>query len=153
MKRWITVTAIAILLPALGHSQARIKDVAHLQGVRDNQLIGYGLVVGLNKTGDRRQTIFSTQSLINMLQRMGVTVTSNDIRVENIAAVVVTATLSPFVRGGSRIDCTVSSIGDARSLQGGMLLQTPLTAANGEVYAVAQGPVAIGGYAAGTSSQ
>src|SRR5438034_7122401 len=74
MKRWITVTAIAILLPALGHSQARIKDVAHLQGVRDNQLIGYGLVVGLNKTGDRRQTIFSTQSLINMLQRMGVTV-------------------------------------------------------------------------------
>jgi flagellar P-ring protein precursor FlgI len=153
MKRWVPVAFVAILLPAWGHSQARIKDVARLQGVRDNQLIGYGLVVGLNKTGDRRQTIFSTQSLINMLQRMGVTVTSNDIRVENIAAVVVTATLSPFVRGGSRIDCTVSSIGDARSLQGGILLQTPLTAANGEVYAVAQGPVAIGGYAAGTSQQ
>jgi flagellar P-ring protein FlgI len=123
-----------------------------VQGVRDNQLIGYGLVVGLNKTGDRRQTIFSTQSLISMLDRMGVTVSSPDIRVENIAAVIVTATLSPFSRAGSRIDTTVSSIGDARSLQGGTLLQTPLKAANGEVYAVAQGPVAIGGFSAGSAT-
>ncbi len=127
----------------------RIKDVARIQGVRDNQLVGYGLVVGLNKTGDRRQTIFSTQSLINMLDRMGVTITAKDIRVENIAAVMVTADLSSFSRAGSRIDCTVASIGDSRSLQGGILLQTPLKAANGEVYAVAQGPVAIGGFSAG----
>lgn len=130
-------------------SAVRVKDVARVQGVRDNQLVGYGLVVGLNKTGDRRQTIFSIQSLINMLDRMGVTITARDIRVENIAAVMVTTDLSPFSRAGSRIDCTIASIGDARSLQGGILLQTPLKAANGEVYAVAQGPVAIGGFSAG----
>jgi flagellar P-ring protein precursor FlgI len=134
-------------LPA--ESTVRVKDVARVQGVRDNQLVGYGLVVGLNKTGDRRQTIFSIQSLINMLDRMGVTITARDIRVENIAAVMVTSDLSPFSRAGSRIDCTIASIGDARSLQGGILLQTPLKAANGEVYAVAQGPVAIGGFSAG----
>jgi len=129
---------------------ARVKDVARIQGVRDNQLSGYGLVVGLNKTGDRRQTIFSTQTLLNMLERMGVTLATRDIRVENIAAVMVTADLSPFIRSGSRIDCTVSSIGDARSLQGGILLQTPLKAANGQVYAVAQGAVAIAGYTGGS---
>jgi flagellar P-ring protein FlgI len=132
-----------------GYSQIRLKDVARWQGVRDNQLVGYGLVVGLNKTGDRRQTIFSTQSLISLLDRMGITLPTNDIRVENIAAVMVTATLSPFARTGSKLDITVSSIGDARSLQGGVLVQTPLKAANGEVYAVAQGPVAIGGFTAG----
>jgi flagellar P-ring protein precursor FlgI len=134
-----------------GYSQIRLKDVARWQGVRDNQLVGYGLVVGLNKTGDRRQTMFSTQSLISMLDRMGITLQNNDIRVENIAAVMVTATLSPFARTGSRLDVTVSSIGDARSLQGGILVQTPLKAANGEVYAVGQGPVAIGGFTAGDS--
>ncbi len=133
-------------------STVRVKDVARVQGVRDNQLVGYGLVVGLNKTGDRRQTIFSIQSLINMLDRMGVTITARDIRVENIAAVMVTTDLSPFSRAGSRIDCTIASIGDARSLQGGILLQTPLKAANGEVYAVAQGPVAIGGFSAGNGA-
>ncbi len=135
----------------LASANARIKDVARVQGVRDNQLLGYGLVVGLNKTGDRRQTIFSTQSLLNMLERMGVTVSARDIRVENIAAVMVTADLSPFVRSGSRIDCTVSSIGDARSLQGGILVQTPIKAANGMVYAVAQGAVTIGGFSAGNA--
>jgi flagellar P-ring protein precursor FlgI len=150
MKIWIALVLMVAWLPSGAWAQSRIKDLAHIQGVRDNQLVGYGLVVGLNKTGDRRQTVFSTQSLINMLQRMGVTVAA-DVRVENIAAVMVTATLSPFVRAGSRIDCTVSSIGDARSLQGGTLLQTPLMAANGQVYAVAQGPVAIGGYSAGTA--
>jgi flagellar P-ring protein FlgI len=129
----------------------RVKDVARVQGVRDNQLVGYGLVVGLNKTGDRRQTIFSTQTLLNMLERMGITVASRDIRVENIAAVMVTADLSPFVRTGGRIDCTVSSIGDARSLQGGMLVQTPMKAANGLVYAVAQGAVTLGGFSAGNA--
>ena len=127
-----------LVIPVSGST--RVKDVARVQGVRDNQLVGYGLVVGLNKTGDRRQTIFSTQSLINMLEKMGITVVSRDIRVENIAAVMVTAELSPFSRSGSRIDCTVSSIGDARSLQGGVLVQTPLKAANGQVYAVAQDP-------------
>ena len=109
---------LVMFLSTAGYSQIRLKDVARWQGVRDNQLVGYGLVVGLNKTGDRRQTIFSTQSLVSMLDRMGVTLANNDIRVENIAAVMVTATLSPFARAGSRIDVTVSSIGDARSLQG-----------------------------------
>lgn len=148
--------AVAIILVGCfsheSYSQIRLKDVASWQGVRDNQLVGYGLVVGLNKTGDRKQTIFSTQSLISMLDRMGITVLSNDIRVENIAAVMVTATLSPFARAGSRIDITVASIGDARSIQGGVLVQTPLKAANGEVYAVGQGPVAIGGFTAGDSA-
>ena len=145
-------TLILIACSALdAAAQIRLKDVAQWQGVRDNQLVGYGLVVGLNKTGDRRQTIFSTQSLISMLNRLGVTVDSADIRVENIAAVMITGTLSAFARTGSRMDVTVSSIGDARSLQGGILVQTPLKAANGEVYAVAQGPVAIGGFTAGDS--
>lgn len=150
-----TILAI-MLLTLLGvepcSSLTRVKDVARFQGVRDNQLVGYGLVVGLNKTGDRVQTVFSVQSLMNMLDRMGVTVSSRDIRVENIAAVMITAELSPFVRAGSRIDCTVASVGDARSLQGGILVQTPLKAANGQVYAVAQGAVAIGGFSAGTSA-
>jgi len=146
-----SIASIILLCSLSGRAEAqiRLKDVAQWQGVRDNQLVGYGLVVGLNKTGDRRQTIFSTQSLISMLNRMGVTLPTGDIRVENIAAVMVTGTLSPFARSGSHMDVTVSSIGDARSLQGGILVQTPLKAANGEVYAVAQGPVAIGGFTAG----
>ncbi|HEX4998910.1 MAG TPA: flagellar basal body P-ring protein FlgI [Terriglobia bacterium] len=149
VKITLAVAILTVCLADSGYAQIRLKDVARWQGVRDNQLVGYGLVVGLNKTGDRRQTIFSTQSLISMLDRMGVTVNGNDIRVENIAAVMVTGTLSPFARAGSRMDVTVSSIGDARSLQGGILVQTPLKAANGEVYAVAQGPVALGGFSAG----
>jgi flagellar P-ring protein FlgI len=147
--QFLLACLLVALLDLPLESAVRVKDVARIQGVRDNQLVGYGLVVGLNKTGDRRQTIFSIQSLINMLDRMGVTITARDIRVENIAAVMVTTDLSPFSRAGSRIDCTIASIGDARSLQGGILLQTPLKAANGEVYAVAQGPVAIGGFSAG----
>ena len=152
MKRWIALFVLMVCLASEAYPQIRLKDVARWQGVRDNQLVGYGLVVGLNKTGDRRQTIFSTQSLISMLDRLGVTVASSDIRVENIAAVIVTATLSSFSRTGSQIDVTVSSIGDARSLQGGVLLQTPLKAANGQVYAVAQGAVAIGGFSAGSAA-
>ena len=151
MKRWIALFVLIGCMASEAFSQIRLKDVAHWQGVRDNQLAGYGLVVGLNKTGDRRQTIFSTQTLISMLDRLGVTVATQDIRVENIAAVMVTATLSPFSRTGSEIDVTVSSIGDARSLQGGVLLQTPLKAANGQVYVVAQGAVAIGGFTAGNA--
>jgi flagellar P-ring protein precursor FlgI len=148
---FLTVLLLSPVFSGTRFAANRIKDVARVQGVRDNQLVGYGLVVGLNKTGDRRQTIFSTQTLLNMLERMGITVASRDIRVENIAAVMVTADLSPFVRTGGRIDCTVSSIGDARSLQGGMLVQTPLKAANGLVYAVAQGAVTLGGFSAGTA--
>jgi flagellar P-ring protein precursor FlgI len=111
--------------------------------------VGYGLVVGLNKTGDRRQTIFSTQTLANMLSRLGVTVPAEDMKVENIAAVVVTAELSPYQRVGARIDVIASSVGDARSLQGGTLLPTSLRGPDGEMTALAQGPLSLGGFGAG----
>jgi flagellar P-ring protein precursor FlgI len=127
----------------------RLKDLITIEGVRDNQLIGYGLVVGLAGTGDRRQTIFSTQSLTNMLERMGVSVPAAAIRVNNTAAVMVTATLPPFARPGARIDVTGSSIGDAANLQGGLLLLTSLRGVDGQTYAVAQGPVVTGGFVAG----
>jgi flagellar P-ring protein precursor FlgI len=140
--------------PAAPQRIARLKDIAQVEGIRDNQLIGYGLVVGLAGTGDKQQTIFSVQTLSNMLQRMGVNVQSqlSTIQVRNIAAVFVTATLPPFARPGLKIDVTVSSIGDAKSLAGGTLLLTPLNAADGKVYAAAQGPLVIGGYSAGTSA-
>jgi flagellar P-ring protein FlgI len=133
---------------------ARIKDVTTIEGIRDNQLIGYGLVVGLAGTGDKQQTIFSIQTLGNMLQRMGVNIKSqiSNIQVRNIAAVFVTATIPPFSRPGMKMDVTVSSIGDAKSLAGGTLVLTPLTAPDGQVYAVAQGPLIIGGYSAGTAA-
>lgn len=131
---------------------SRIKDIATIQGVRDNQLMGYGLVVGLDGTGDSRQTFFTTQTLANLLNRQGISITPRAIQISNTAAVMVTASLPPFSRQGVKIDVTVSSIGDADSLQGGVLLMTPLRAANGEVYAVAQGPVSIGGFAARTAS-
>ena len=133
---------------------ARLKDLTSVEGIRDNQLIGYGLVVGLAGTGDKQQTIFSVQTLGNMLQRMGVNIEGqiSTIQVRNIAAVFVTATLPPFSRPGVKIDVTVSSIGDAKSLAGGTLLLTPLAASDGQVYAVAQGPLVIGGYSAGPSA-
>jgi len=133
-------------------SASRIKDIAAFEGVRDNQLVGYGLVVGLNGTGDRNQTIFSTQTLANMLERNGITIDGDKVRVKNIAAVMVTATLPPFIRQGSRIDVTVSSIGDAQSLQGGVLIMTPLLGANNQIYVTAQGPVNLGGFSAGGSN-
>ncbi len=151
MHRFITLVTLLCLISGSSGAGVRVKDVARIQGVRDNQLVGYGLVVGLNRTGDRQQTFFTTQSLINMLDRLGVTVTANSLRVENIAAVMVTADLSSFSRPGSRMDCTISSIGDARSLQGGILVQTPLKAANGQVYAVAQGAIVLGGFSAGNA--
>jgi flagellar P-ring protein FlgI len=132
-----------------GAPAARIKDIAGWEGVRDNQLIGYGLVVGLAGTGDRRQTVFSAQSLTNMLERMGVTVSPTAIRVANTAAVMITATLPPYAQPGTRIDVTVASVGDASNLQGGLLLITPLRAANGQIFAAAQGGVVTGGFAAG----
>lgn len=127
----------------------RVKDLADIEGVRSNQLIGYGLVVGLNRTGDRvQQNIYARQTLQNLLERMGISADSG-LKPENIATVLVTATLPPFSRQGSKIDVTVSSIGDARSLQGGTLIITPLKGVDGQVYAVAQGSVSIGGISAG----
>lgn len=131
-------------------SATRLKDVASIQGVESVQLIGYGLVVGLNKTGDKRQTIFSAQTLASMLQRFGVSVPGEQIRIENVAAVLVTAELPAYTRPGARIDVTASSVGDARSLQGGTLLATPLRGGNGQVYALAQGSLSIGGFGGGS---
>ena len=129
--------------------KSTVRDLASVEGVRDNQLMGYGLVVGLNGTGDKRQTVFSAQSMANLLERMGVSVSPTAFQVRNMAAVMVTATLPPYAQTGSRIDTTVSAIGDASNLQGGILLLTPLKAADGQVYAAAQGPVVTGGFSAG----
>jgi flagellar P-ring protein precursor FlgI len=131
----------------------RIKDIADIKGVRQNQLVGYGLVVGLEGTGDSDDSMFTIQSLASLLEKMGVTVQPKDIDdVENVAAVMVTADLPPFAALGSRIDVLVSSIGDAETLQGGTLLFTPLKGADGSVYAVAQGPVSTGGFAVSGNS-
>ena len=130
----------------------RLKELVTLEGVRDNQLMGYGLVVGLAGTGDRRQTIFAAQSLANLLERMGLTVDPTTIQVKNTAAVMVTATLPPFAQPGSRIDVTIAAMGDAPSLSGGILLMTGLKGADGQVYAVAQGPTVLGGFTAGQAA-
>lgn len=125
----------------------RIKDIVDIEGVRDNMLIGYGLVVGLNGSGDKlNNSPFTSQSLAAMLERLGVSVRGQNLNTGNVAAVMVTATLPPFSNQGSKIDVTVSTLGDAKSLQGGTLLVTPLKGADGEMYAVAQGPVAISGF-------
>ncbi len=130
-------------------ASARIKDLADVEGVRENMLIGYGLVVGLDGTGDRiRNTPFTRESLVSMLERMGVNIRSETLDTENIAAVMVTANLPPFARQGARIDVAVSALGDAESLRGGVLLVTPLYGADGEVFAVAQGALAVTGFAA-----
>jgi flagellar P-ring protein precursor FlgI len=132
--------------------RVRIKDVATIEGVRDNQLIGYGIVVGLSGTGDSQQTVFPVQTLISTLQRMGVNVpttgSANTLRVQNMAAVFIAATLPPFAESGTKLDVTASSAGDARSLNGGLLLMTPLYGPDGRIYAQAQGPIVLGGYAA-----
>lgn len=128
---------------------SRIKDIVNIEGVRDNQLIGYGLVVGLNGTGDSlNNSPFTEQSLVAMLERLGVSVRGQNMNTGNVAAVMVTATLPPFTNQGSRIDINISALGDASSLQGGTLLVTPLLAADGEVYAVAQGEISISGFSA-----
>lgn len=132
-------------------ADTRLKDIVSMQGVTSTPLMGYGLVVGLSKTGDKRQTIFSAQTLANMLQRFGVAVPADQIKIENVAAVLVTAELPAYSRPGTRIDVTASSIGDARSLQGGTLLATPLRGGNGEVYALAQGSLTLGGFGGGTA--
>jgi flagellar P-ring protein precursor FlgI len=151
------LTCLTLLLAALpfvagpAAAQVRIKDIADLEGVRDNQLIGYGLVVGLNGTGDKLDNdVFTRESLVGMLERLGVNTRDQIAKLEtkNLAAVMVTAELPPFARSGSRIDIAVSSLGDATNLTGGTLLVTPLLAADGEVYAVAQGALATGAIAA-----
>jgi flagellar P-ring protein FlgI len=146
MKNLLAFVLTAVVASSEG---ARLKDFASIEGVRDNQLIGYGIVVGLAGTGDKQLTLFSTQTLSNLLQRMGVTVNPTVMQVHNMASVMVTATLPPFAQPGTRIDATAAAIGDATNLQGGILLLTPLKAANGETYAVAQGPVITGGFVAG----
>jgi len=131
--------------------QARIRDISSVEGVRDNPLAGYGLVVGLNGTGDRQQTMFPLQTLANLLLRMGVHVTSlQSITVKNIAAVMVTGNLPPFARPGTHIDVNVSSVGDARSLEGGFLVLATLRGPDGQVYATAQGPIVLGGFSSGS---
>jgi len=140
---------------------ARVKDVATIEGIRDNQLVGYGLVVGLRGTGDSSQTVFPAQTLLSVLQKMGITVPqagargSNNMQVKNMAGVFVVATLPPFSRPGNKLDVTVSSAGDARSLEGGILLMTPLYGPDGQIFAEAQGALVLGGYmaAAGGSSR
>jgi flagellar P-ring protein precursor FlgI len=150
--RVLVATAIVTLAGSAAAPQdagtARLKDIAAVQGPPATPLIGYGLVAGLNKTGDRRQSLVSAQTLANLLERFGID-NVGDLRIENVAAVLVTANLPPYAHAGSRLDVTVSSIGDARSLQGGTLLPTPLRAPDGRVVAFAQGPLSIGGFGAG----
>jgi flagellar P-ring protein precursor FlgI len=161
MGRWwlALVTMLLLVASAPLHAEAagqlaRVKDVATIEGIRDNQLVGYGLVVGLRGTGDSSQTVFPAQTLISILERMGVTVpqtgsnSASNMQVKNMAAVFVVATLPPFSRPGYKVDITVSSAGDARSLEGGILLMTPLYGPDGQVYAQAQGALVLGGYMA-----
>ena len=150
MKREIIAALILTIVGTAAAAQSvRVKDIATVEGVRNNQLVGYGLVVGLEGSGDSQQTKFTAQSLANMLDSYGISVPADKLKVKNVASVMVTATLPPFARAGTTIDVAVSSLGDARSLQGGTLLQTPLRAANGEVYAAAQGQISIGGFSTG----
>jgi len=146
MKRLLGCILIAII-PLPGAT--RLKELVSIEGVRENQLLAYGLVVGLAGTGDRKQTMFSAQSLTNLLERMGVSVPPTSIQVRNTAAVMITATLPAFAQPGTRIDITEAAIGDAASLQGGILVLTSLRGVDGQVYAVAQGPVMTGGFGAG----
>jgi flagellar P-ring protein FlgI len=149
-RRFFVALAFTHFFTTQAFPSSRVKDIAFVQGLRDNQLVGYGLVIGLAGTGDGlRNSPFTEKSMRSMLQRMGVAVEPQSIGSKNVAAVVVTATLPPFVTEGTRIDVTVSSMGDATSLSGGTLVMTPLLAANGETFAVAQGSVTISGFSAG----
>ncbi len=160
---WLVMAACMICAVTLAGQnepgqKARIKDVATIEGIRDNQLVGYGLVVGLRGTGDSSQTVFPAQTLVSALQRMGITVpqtgsnSASNMQVKNMAAVFVVATLPPFSRPGYKVDITVSSAGDARSLEGGILLMTPLYGPDGQIYAQAQGALVLGGYMAAAAA-
>lgn len=146
---YVLAILLVVVFYAVPSHAARVKDIASIEGVRNNSLIGYGLVIGLNGTGDKTGTLFTVQSLSSMLSRMGISVDPTAVKVKNVAAVMVTATLPPFTRTGSPLDVVVSSMGDATSLQGGTLLLTPLKGPDQEVYAVAQGSVSIGGFIGG----
>ncbi|MBI5445540.1 MAG: flagellar basal body P-ring protein FlgI [Deltaproteobacteria bacterium] len=137
----------ALVVPASGSGAVRVKDVARIDGVRRNQLIGYGLVVGLDGTGDKSSS-FTNQSTANLLEKLGMSVSAQSLKLKNVAAVVATADLPPFARAGQRLDVMISSLGDAKSLQGGTLLLTALRAPNGQVFAAAQGSVITGGFSA-----
>jgi flagellar P-ring protein precursor FlgI len=156
LLKWLSVgLLLALLAPPAAHGQVRIKDIADVEGVRQNQLIGYGLVVGLNNTGDKIDSaVFTRESLVSTLERLGVNIRDQlgNLQTKNIAGVMVTADLPAFARAGSRIDVAVSALGDATNLTGGTLLVTPLLGADGEVYAVAQGALATGAIAARGSS-
>jgi flagellar P-ring protein precursor FlgI len=141
----ILILAAFLSLLASQAQAARLKDLARVAGFRSNQLFGYGLVVGLNGTGDRQNTEFTVQTLANLLQDYNIRVNADDIRVKNVAAVIITAELPPFAQPGTRLDGQISSVGDASSLSGGVLLLAPLKGADGKVYGVAQGPVSLGG--------
>lgn len=141
--------ALILSTASPSHALSRIKDLADIEGIRENLLVGYGLVVGLDGSGDSlRNSPFTRQSLEAMLERLGMNTRGTNLNTKNVAAVMVTGNLAPFASQGTRMDITVSALGDAKSLQGGMLLVTPLVGADGEIYAVAQGPVAVGGFSA-----
>ena len=152
------ILALAAILSGICASDARantpdrhvlIRDITSVEGVRENMLVGYGLVVGLNRTGDSQQTYFTVQSLANAMQKMGVLISPSSVEVKNVAAVFITASLPPFARPGAKLDVTVSSVGDAKSLSGGVLLMSALHGPDGQIYAEAQGPLVVGGYTAG----
>ncbi|MBT8472867.1 MAG: flagellar basal body P-ring protein FlgI [Marinicaulis sp.] len=143
------LTALIAMAPQVAYGAIKLKDLVEIEGVRGNDLVGYGLVVGLNGTGDGLRNIpYTEEALSSLLERLGVNVQGEDFRPKNVAAVLVTATLPPFARTGAQIDVTVSAIGDAKDLNGGTLIMTPLNAADGNIYAVAQGPVLISGFSA-----
>jgi flagellar P-ring protein precursor FlgI len=143
---WVIITIILLFCFESIAYGARLKDVAQVEGVRGNQLYGYGIVFGLNGTGDGKGVDFTRKGLSNLLERMGIRVNSEEVKVKNVASVLVTATLPPFIRPGAKIDVTLSSLGDAKSLVGGTLLFTTLKGADGNTYAVAQGPISVGGF-------
>ena len=150
MKNTVTmiICALVFLATSTVHA-ARIKDLASFEGIRDNQLTGYGLVAGLNGSGDSDQVVIQYQSVVNMLERMGITTSLNNIKLKNLAVVMVTATLPPFSKQGNHLDVLVSSLGDAKSLAGGTLIMAPLKGADNQIYAVAQGPVLTDSFAFG----
>ena len=151
LSRLTTLITLFFLLlwPVNNATAVRLKDVSSVQGVRTNMLVGYGLVVGLDGTGDGSNSPFTSQALVNMLENLGVHVNKDDVKVKNVAGVMVTATLPPFIKNGQALDVTLSTLGDAKSLQGGTLIVTPLKGLDGKVYALAQGPISIGGFEVG----
>jgi flagellar P-ring protein FlgI len=145
----LCVLTVSVSAATTDSNQVLIRDIATIAGVRENPLVGYGIVIGLRGTGDRQQTIFTTQTLANVLQRLGVQIPASSVQVRNVASVIVTAALPAFAKPGTTLDVTVSSVGDAKSIEGGVLLLTSLHGVDGQVYAEAQGPITLGGYSAG----